>query len=80
MARESEGDLRILSFRIMYVRLDQFGRVAMGALEGRVRPMFRDGKKSVADVSSGIVVRMWNFSGSPVLLSQSHIGKQNYSL
>ena len=80
MARESEGDLRILSFRIMYVRLDLFGSVFMVSLEGRLRPMFRDGKKSVADVSSGIVVRMWNFSGSPVLLSQSHIGKQNYSL
>ena len=80
MARESEGDLRILLFRIMYVRLDLFGSVSMVSLEGRLRPMFRDGKKSVADVSSGIVVRMWNFSGSPVLLSQLHIGKQNYSL
>ena len=80
MARESEGDLRILSFRIMYVRLDLFGSVSMVSLEGRLRPMFRDGKKSVADVSSGIVVRMWNFSVSLVLLSQSYIGKQNYSL
>ena len=50
MARESEGDLRILSFRIMYVRLDLFGSVFMVSLEGCLRPTFRDGKKSVADV------------------------------